>query len=275
MISIVTAVANKNFAWQMGLFWAQHKKIYGEAAPRLAMSMIARKNFTYDNYSGDSSFDIENNLEIPRMYFDGACDRLGDDINNVPLNIQYGLMNLLPNLDPEETIEVLDCDLFHLAPRQKVVEHGVIYADPIYEKWHLYSKTVNNHVMAPFVKTQKYYNGGFVPLICTVKTMSEILPVWTHISISILKMFGDKNIKWWNSMYGLCVACEILKIKMIDTHDMYVPPVNTIEGKTIAHYSVDNQWARKKTKNPVGSDQDPYTRAIQEYIEAQKKPPIS
>lgn len=186
MISIVTAVANKNFAWQMGLFWAQHKKIYGEAAPKLAMAMIARKNFTYDNYSGDRSFDIENNLEIPRMYFDGACDRLGDDINNVPLNIQYGLMNLLPNLDPEETIEILDCDLFHLAPRQKVAEHGVVYADPIYEKWHLHSKTVNNHVMSPFVKTQEYYNGGFVPIVTTVKTMSEILPVWTHISLSLI-----------------------------------------------------------------------------------------
>ena len=272
MLSIPIAVNIPTFKWQLELFWMQHQKVYGEDAKNRALAVIIKKNHPQDTAEHKLIF---NTPDLPYIEVDGVSEfpQLSEWI---PLNIQLGVNRALQffNISDEQVIEVLDCDMFHMKKRDIVVAHNVLLCDPIYEDWHLKSLTENKPVIDPYIQGtgSLIYNGGFVPIVCTAKTMRKIINDWADIHYLICRQDWDKvTIKWWAGMYALQAACQRNGVVMQGSHDCHIPPINQFsEEYTIAHYSVDGQWADKKGPKRNGSESNTYTKAILDYVNATK-----
>ncbi len=272
MLSIPIAVNIPTFKWQLELFWMQHQKVYGDDAKNRAIAVVIKKNHPNDKVEPNLIFDAPG---LHCLMVDGVSEypHLSEWI---PLNIQLGVHKALRflNIPDEQVIEVLDCDMFHMKRRDINVSHDVLICDPIYEDWHLKSLTDHKPVIDPYLNGAKalIYNGGFVPIVCTAKTMRKIINDWSDIHLMICQQDWDKvTIKWWAGMYALQAACQKNGVVMQSSHDCHIPPINQFsEEHTIAHYSVDGVWADKKGPKRKGSKKNAYTRAILEYINAKK-----
>jgi hypothetical protein len=253
MISIPVAVHHEHFRWQLDLFWYAHKKVYGEAAKEKSYAIILERNFSKEEKQESLLWDIDIPHKMCKPYFEIHKDlvsSIGETILRTPLNIQVGLNQILDNFPDEEVLELLDCDLIHFRPYDKVnPKDNELFVCDIYEDWHLRSLTDNKFVIEPYFKNEgKYYNGGFVPLIARAGTFKKIIKDWTDIHKDILiKRDPDPQITWWAGMFALSAACENNKIQMIHKDTCYVPTINKInENHYIGHYSVDMYVKKKK-----------------------------
>lgn len=241
MITIPIAVHNEFFKWQLDLFWYNHKLIYGDEAYNKAIAIIIKRNTSKETKPETISW----NLDIPKKLCDSYFDYLNINENGylLPLNIQVGLLQILNEIDDNETIELTDCDMFHIKKYENVeIKEDEFYVCDIYEKWHLLSTNENKHVVQKYLNTNTIlYNGGFVPIIGLCKTFKKIIDDWISIHKSmVLNDNHEHLIKWWSGMYSFQAACQNNNVKMISKDYCYVPEINSIsEFHHIAHYSVD------------------------------------
>jgi hypothetical protein len=158
-------------------------------------------------------------------------------------------LQVLHTFDDEQTIELLDCDLFHFKPHPEIsVQDDELYVSDIYERWHLKSLSDHRNVIEKYFENGgDYYNGGFVPIIGKVRTFKKIIGDWITIHWDILKCDWSENIKWWAGMYALQAACEKARVKMIAKDYCYIPGVYDLSpDHYIAHYCCDGQRFNKK-----------------------------
>ena len=248
MISIPVVVHSDYFKWQLDLFWYSQKQVYGLGAHDVTLAAVVKRNLR-DDVPHET---LEWDTDIPHVMCDPYFDYLGWDgpteIVQTPLNIQTALAQILPELDDDEIIEVLDADMFHMRKAPKTqIPHGELHVDDVYEWWHFKSLSDNRHVIAPyFANGGRFYNGGFVPILGTVKTFRTLLPEWIAVHRHILTVPYSGHIHWWGGMFGLQAACEKAKVRMIAKDYCYVPGVNQLQSSHYAaHYAVDTKFSKR------------------------------
>lgn len=250
MISIPVAVHVPSFKWQLDLFWFNHMLTYKNQAKEKVRAIVVKRNFPEEMRC---QF-LEWPISIPHAMCESILDvaKYPDRVAQIvalPLNIQFGLTQILPQFDDEKIIEVLDCDMFHFRTHPQVdVGDDELYVSDVYENWHLKSLTENRRVIEKyFVNGGDYYNGGFVPIIGKARTFKKIIGEWTRVHYDILK--GDwpnDTIKWWAGMYALQAACEINKVKMIGKDYCYIPGFNQLSDEHyVGHYCVDSKFNKR------------------------------
>lgn len=248
MISIPVVVHSDYFKWQLNLFWYSQQQVYGNRARDVTLAAVVKRNLR-DDVSHET---LEWGMNIPHIMCDPYFDYLGWDghteIVQTPLNIQTALAQILPELDEDQVIEVLDADMFHMRKAPKTqIPHGELHVDDVYEAWHFKSLSDNRYVIQPyFANGGRFYNGGFVPILGTVKTFRTILPEWTAVHRHILTIPYSGHIHWWGGMFGLQAACEKAKVRMIAKDYCYVPGVNQVQpSHYAAHYAVDTKFSKR------------------------------
>lgn len=245
MISVPVAVYNDKFKWELDLFWYNHKLVYNDLANSKTIAVVIERNLPTEKFH---SFNWS--LSIPFKICKPCFEYLDLSTFNpvyVPLNIQVGLAQIIDNIDDNELVEVLDCDMFHLKQKEYMVGDNEILVDTIYENWHLRSLTDNKPVISKYLKTDGFYNGGFVPIICKAKVLKKILPDWIDAHLKILKDPHSNNIHWWAGMFALQIACANNAIQMISKDMCYIPGANELnDNHHIAHYSVDEIFNKHK-----------------------------
>jgi hypothetical protein len=250
MISIPIAVYNDTFKWQLSLFWRSHKKVYGEQSNKKAFAVIVERNTINEPEFKNFDWNIDITYEICKPFFEFEKD-IKDPIF-VPLNIQYGLKQIIHCFDDDEIIEVLDCDMFHIKPHPDVrPKDDEIYVSAIYENWHLKSLTSNKHVIEKYLKPNHGdYNGGFVPLVGKAKTFKKILDDWIDFHVKIVKDNPASNlesIRWWSGMYSFQVACANNNVNLIARDWCHVPPETSLsDSHYVCHYSCDRIFDKRK-----------------------------
>ena len=250
MITIPINVHHPAFLWQLDLFWHSHKKMYGSRAYNKAFSAIINQHrqtdIVYDKLT----------LDIPHQYCDPFFVKLADvnsdkitDIGILsPINMQIALQQFLNSFQDYEIIELVDHDMLHFRPHSTIdIDHDQFYVCDLYENWHLKSLSSNKHIISMYFENGgKYYNGGFVPIIGTVKTFKKILPEWSAIHKDIVHRSYPSIIHWWAGMFAFNAACEKKRVQMIAKDICYIPNVNNLEPQHyIAHYSVDPIFNKK------------------------------
>lgn len=247
MISVPIAVNNAFFQWQLELWWWNQKRVYGSDARARSLAVVVDKNFT-----GDKPYPDDWLKDIPHVRVTGIWSRPVSDqptvSGDLPLNIQQGLMQLLPTLADDEIIEVLDCDMFHLRPApDAVVRNDMLVVCDLYENWHLKSITDHKRIIEPYFRNKgRFYNGGFVPIVGKVGTFRKLMYEWDAVHRDILLKQKDRNIRWWAGMFALQATCEKNKVTMVADDSCYIPGHNTLKDSHYAvHYSVDRHFAKR------------------------------
>ena len=145
--------------------------------------MVIRRNL--DTQPRQETLDW--NIDIPHLMCESYFDYLGIDgpvrTVDLPLNVQVGLEQITKGMEDELVIEILDCDMFHIRkfPEYRVRDDELIVAD-MYEPWHLCSLGKHRNVIDIYFENGgRFYNGGFVPIICKVRTLRKILPEWIAV----------------------------------------------------------------------------------------------
>lgn len=250
MISVPIAVYNKNFEWQLDLFWSNHVSVYGSDATKLAKAAVIRRNSGAQSKQEIYEWKAQVPHKMCESYFDYVFG-IKEGGSLLPINIQVGLTQVLQDIPDGEVVELLDCDMFHLkkAPKYSPGFDEMIVSD-IYEKWHLRSLTENRHVIEKYVGSNpRFYNGGFVPIIARAGTFKRLLLDWTWMHKDIVARYqGEQHrpLRWWAGMFSLQAACEVNAVKMKSIDMCYVPNVNQIkDSHHIVHYSVDPKFNKK------------------------------
>jgi hypothetical protein len=251
MISIPVAVNSPFFQWQLDLFWFNHQSVYNVGAYKKASAILIKRNHQNDNIINQFPWHIDIPNNICESFFDY---NLGINYDGIllPLNIQVGLLQIIDKFDPNQLIELLDCDMFHLKEHPLIqVNDDEFLVSEIYENWHLKSLSENKKIIGNYTGNQtNYYLGGFVPIIGKAKTFKKILLDWIWIHKDIVRNNSNNSIKWWSGMFSFQAACEINKIKMIGKDFCHIPNVNELEKHHyIVHYSVDSLFDKKKFPN--------------------------
>lgn len=255
LVTVPSAVHNDYFKWQLDLLWYGHKKAYGEQAKEKLFACVAKRNWPNEPVNETCQWETDAPVHMVDVFFDHfKNDKRVDGWNGLhqPLNIPLAVKAATENLPDDVLLEVLDCDLVHFRPHQDIeIDHDEMLVCDIYEKWHLESKGKYKSVMDIYTGGDaNYYNGGFVPLIASVKTFKKILPDW----ISILHHFNTlkytTNVLWWGGMYAMNAACERNKVKMTGKNLCYIPHVNEFsEEQHIAHYCCDHLFNKRQFPN--------------------------
>ena len=250
MITIPVAVNIPVFKWQAELWWWNHQKTYGENARNKGCLLVIDKNHRHE--TSLTNYWYQN---IPHYEATGVWSTLPDTSVNslyMPLNIQFGLRQLLDKFSDSEVLEITDCDLFHFRqhPVIDLPEESIFVCD-LYENWHMFTLSKNKNVIEPYFKNNgKYYNGGFVPIIGHAKTFKKIIEDWENIHRDILSKNFSDNIKWWAGMFALSAACEQNQIQMIAKDWCFIPPANSLsQTHYIYHYSVDKIFNKRNYPN--------------------------
>lgn len=247
MITIPIAVYNNLFEWQLNLFWHQHKLIYGNEAQNKSIAVVIKRNTSKENKIDSVDWDINIPINLCESYFDYL--NINEDRYLLPLNIQIGLAQTLNMIDDNKTIELIDCDMFHIKKHDDIkIKENEFYVCDIYENWHLFSKNKNFKLIKKYLKENKVlYNGGFVPIVGLCKTFKKIINDWILVHKNMV--LNDNNehlIKWWSGMYSFQVACQNNNVKMISKDYCYIPEINNISDyHHICHYSVDKFFNKK------------------------------
>jgi len=275
-ISVPIAVHVEMFRWQLDLFWYAHRAVYGATAPLKAHAIVVKRNDFWLPKAETLGWPLDIPHSMCEAFFDLEVHNTSTLMHvplavAVPLNIQIGLAQLLPRLSDDQIIEVIDCDMFHFRPSpEHMVGPNELLVSDVYENWHLFSRSRYREVIAPYVQNEnRYYNGGFVPIIGRVDTLRRILPDWTAAHIDILARNTDNDIRWWAGMYGLQVACEKSQVQMRAEEYCYVPGANELQPTHyIGHYCVDPHFT-KKTFPRLSMDNcpdTPYHRLIKDWL---------
>lgn len=271
MLSIPVAVSSQNFKWQLSLFWHNHRKLYGSSAYDSAKAIIINK----DDGTGPIYDSIPWNIDIPHRMCEAYSTyyKCPEHLWHTPLNIQAGLQQILPSIEDDKIIEILDCDMFHLRQFDFTdVRDDEIYADIIYEGWHLKSRSNYKYIIDQLIPNNKahYYAGGFVPLVGKSKTFKKIIKSWAEYHLKIMTKYKPNDLElWWAGMYSLQAACEYHQVRMIPTELCYIPKINELKTKHyIAHYSIDDRFNKRQFPNiDINSFLDtPYYNAIKDWL---------
>jgi hypothetical protein len=247
IISIPVAVHNNWFKNQLDLFWYHHKKIYGDNAYNMVHAIILKRNNIHDKKIEKLEWDIDIPHTMCDAYFD--YDEQYKDLPLTQTNIQFGLKQIINKFKDDDVIEILDCDMFHMKKRPVLdVKDNNVYVATDYENWHLKSKTDNKHIIGMYLhNVGGNYNGGFVPIICNIRTLKKIMYEWIAVNVDIVKRKYSNEIIWWSSMYALSAACEKANVNMIEYNKCYIHKINELtDDKYICHYSVDDMYINKK-----------------------------
>jgi len=268
IISIPIAVYNNMFKWQLNLFWFNHKIVYGDQAKERAIPIVIKRNYAQEQKMTTFDWPIDAPVKLCEAYFDYFIGLNKEKY--LPINIQVGLYQIINDLDDEQIIEILDCDMFHLKPAPNIqILDDQLHVSTIYENWHLFSLTKHSDMVDKYTYGSKdYYNGGFVPILGKVKTFKKILLDWIFFHKNIVDDSHKKSAtSWWAGMYSLQAACEINKVKMVSVDYCYVPNINELnDNHYIVHYSCDpifNKNNIKKTDQTKFKDNVFYNRIKQ------------
>jgi hypothetical protein len=281
VITLPVAVHTDRFRWQLDLFWFAHRHIYGRDAHARAHAIVIKRNDVRDSKAERMSWNIDVPHTMCEAFFDLDGVGRGRSLPSskfdmaVPLNIQTGLMQVLPIFADEQVLEVIDCDMFHFRPclSRDVAPNELLVSD-VYENWHLFSLTKNRDIISPyFANGGRYYNGGFVPIIGRTATFKRILPEWSAVHIDILRRNYNGLIHWWAGMFALQAACEKTRVQMVGCDYCYVPDANTLTPtQYIGHYSVDQAF-NKRAFPRVDINKlpnNPYYRMIVDWVRHRK-----
>ena len=274
----VGVLTKQSFRHQAALFWFAHSQVYGEAASLRSKVLWVENNLESEPREKDLTWlhQLGAPYLIGKPYYEiFDCPSHGV---NVPLNIQAAVAQIIDQFHPDQMIEILDCDMFHLrkAPDYLVADDEIL-VDAIYEDWHLHSLGQNRDVIAKYFKHGGgFYNGGFVPIIGRAKTIKKILDAWIEIHIDIVQRDFPDKIKWWAGMFALQAACENTQVTMKGINATFIPGKNELEiSHHIAHYSVDKIFDKKKqgwpflkTTNFPGNS---YYDCIRSWLESLKQ----
>ena len=278
VVSLPVAVHTPGFHWQLALFWFSHCRVYGAEAAAKAHAIVIRRNDFWAPPAQSMQWDIDIPHTMCDAYFDVPAPVAGMSlmymkmILAVPLNIQIGLAQVLPQFDDEQILEITDCDTLHFRPCPvDYVGPNEIVTSAVYENWHLFSLTENRHVIAPYFENEgRYYNGGFVPIIGRVATFKRILYEWIAVHVHILTQPHSESIQWWAGMFALQAACEKARVQMISRDYCYIPGINELtDTQYLGHYCVDTIF-NKRTYPQVDVTQfpdNPYYRIIKEWLD--------
>lgn len=273
VISIPVAVHNDHFRQQLDMFWYFHKKMYGDEAKNMAHAIVLSRNHhteaPVDNIKAWSNIN-PHFLDLPhticKPYFDYNPEWFGKNL--MQTNIQIGLKQIIDKFSDDDVIEILDCDLFHMKKRPPLdVKDDEVYVATDYEKWHLHSKTINKYVIDRYLHNNGGdYNGGFVPIICNVRTLKKIMEEWLAVNLDIVDQpeISD-GLKWWSAMYALSAACEKNLVTMIEYNKCYIHGINQLKDDMyVAHYSCDGEYVHKNKKE--------YMYSYENYINSKNSP---
>lgn len=274
----VGVLTKQSFRQQAALFWYGQQQVYGEAANSRSKVLWVENNLETEPRETDLTWldELGAPYLIAKPYYEiFNCPSHGV---NVPLNIQAAVAQIIDQFHPNQVIEILDCDMFHLrkAPDYQVAD-GEILVDAIYEGWHLHSLGKNRNIIERYFKHGgDFYNGGFVPIIGRAKTIKKILEAWVEIHIDIVQRDLPDKIKWWAGMFALQAACENTEIRMKGIDATYIPGKNELEeSHHIAHYSVDKYFDKKKPGWPYLKTNDfpknVYYDCIRGWLESKKE----
>jgi hypothetical protein len=249
----VGVLTKQSFRHQAALFWHAHRQVYGGGASTRTKILWVENNLATEPRVKDLAWlhELGAPYLIAKPYYEiFDCPSHGV---NVPLNIQAAVAQIIDQFHPDQVIEILDCDMFHLrkAPVFQVADDEIL-VDSIYESWHLHSLGKHRDVIAKYFKHGgDFYNGGFVPIIGRAKTIKKILEAWVEIHIDIVKRDFSDKIKWWAGMFALQAACENTQVRMIGINATYIPGKNELAlNHYIAHYSVDKFFDKKNPAWP-------------------------
>lgn len=272
MISLPVAVHIDTFEWQLDLFWDRHRRIYGPQARERAHAVIIRRNTPEGPRAEALAWPTDVPHTLCESFFDlGLAAYAGV---GVPLNIQAGLVQVLPGMPDDAVVEVLDCDMFHLRPAPDfAVGHGQLVVCDLYEAWHLRSLDANRDVIAPYFEHGGAgYNGGFVPIVGTVGTLRRLLPEWIAVHVDILARPLAGELHWWAGMFALQAACEKARVAMIARDCCYIPGAGRPSpAQHVAHYSVDRVFDKHRFPDVDWERLDPgdaYGAALLEWRRA-------
>lgn len=255
MISIPINVSDSRFLWYLDLFWFAHQEIYKDAANEKVYSVVI------DDKNSDLNLSLKHKICSSWTGNSEIYNRLKEvsEILCVPINVQVALRSILDELDDSTVIELLDHDMVHFRPHpQMTIEHNQFFVCDLYENWHLYSLSKHKSVIDPFLnpfESSRFYNGGHVPIIGTVKTFKKILSDWIDIHIKIIlneprTTKPSELICWWAGMYSFNAACEINKVQMIAKNYCYIPGANDLTDEMyICHYSIDKRFDKREYPN--------------------------
>lgn len=249
VVSIPVAVHNDHFKWQLDLFWYNHKRLYKSAAYEMAHAIIMKRNHPSEKVHETLEWDFDIPHSMCDPFFDYNPEWEGKHL--IQTNIQIGLLQILEKFTDDQVIEILDCDQFHISHRPVLnVNDDEVYVATDYEDWHLKSKTDNKKVIDRYLhKVGGDYNGGFVPIICNIRTLKKILPEWVAVNVDIVEQDWEKTIFWWSSMFALSASCEKNNVRMYDYNRCYIHRVNKLtDDKYICHYSVDGDYIHKNNR---------------------------
>ena len=275
-ISVPIAVHTEYFRWQLDLFWHAHRAVYGETAHLKSHAVVIKRNDFWEPKTEAIGWNIDIPHTMCEAFFDIPIQGLSLMHSTlalaVPLNIQFGLLQVLPQLDDGQVVEVIDCDMFHFrpSPQYEVGPNEILVAD-IYENWHLFSRSQHRDVIEPYFQNGgRYYNGGFVPIISRVDTLRRLVPEWIGVHVAILLRPHETLIHWWAGMYALQAACERLQIEMRGIDCCYAPPANELQpSHYIGHYCADQFFTKKTFPNVTtqGWPDSPYYRLIKQWLQ--------
>ena len=237
IITIPTAVHNEAFRWQLDLFWFGQRRLYGRSAHKRTHAVIIRRNGPTDRRVQV----LDWHSSIPHTLCESFFDKglMAFRLSALPLNIQAGLQQILPQFADDDVLEVIDCDMVPFRAIDYTIGDNELIVCNAYERWHLRSLTKNRHVIAQYFDNGGgYYNGGFVPIIGKAKTFGMLLPDWIAIHIDILLKPYPYLIHWWAGMFALQAACQRCKIRMIAQDCCYIHGVTKLSKEQhIGHYS--------------------------------------
>jgi hypothetical protein len=277
IVTLPVAVLVDAFRWQLELFWFGHRQIYGCAALAKAHAVLINRNEMSAVAATRMVWDIDVPHTICRSIYDlpaAMSIHLADTRLALPLNIQIGLEQVLPQLNDDLILEVVDCDMVHFRPCPiRDVRPNELFVSGIYENWHMFSLTDNRYVIEPYFENSgQYYNGGFVPIIGRAATFKRILPEWIAVHIDILNRPLDGNIHWWAGMFALQAACEKARVQMVAQDLCYIPNANDLTSEHyIGHYSVDPVFDKRVYPqiDLLRFPDNPYYNMIKAWITSQ------
>lgn len=263
MIAIPIAVHTSAFQRQLDLFWFAHQQIGAQAH-----AVIVKRNEPHEPAVDRLQWPIT----IPHTMAE-ACFDLNPDLLNYkfhPLNVQYGLQQVLDQFPDQQLLAVMDCDMFQFrGAAEPAIGYNEMWVSPIYENWHLKSLTDNRWVISPYFENNGIgYNGGFVPLIAHAATFRKILREWILVHIDILRRDLGELISWWAGMFALQAACEKARVQMVGFDCCYCPPANKLQDSHyIGHYSVDRVFNKHQDGGwDLSQTSSPYYDMIKRWI---------
>lgn len=246
-LTILVAPHNKFFEWQIKLLEYTARKFQQEES--FYISLIQRNRLDEKPaFKCNWQLSLKHKMVLPFYEIDKTLS--GFNMIYYPLNIQMGLAQIIDDIADDIIIEIIETDMFHLKRKTDIeIESDTIICDNIYEEWHLKSMTNNKDILSEWVDGDIRYTGGFFPMIMHAGTLKKILPDWIKYHLLILKQKISDNKKWWAGMFAFQAACQLNNIKMLNKNDCYIPPINGIDGKRIAHYSVDLVFNKRMFPN--------------------------